>query len=258
MAVLYGIHPIEEALGAGRPLERLLVARGRGGRRVQEAIQAARQANIPVRFVERTELDRLTGGTKHQGVAAITGAKRYLELEDLLARALPSSGRARAPDSGAPALFLLLDGVEDPRNLGAILRTAYCAGVDGVVLPERRAAGITPAAEKVSAGASEHVSVARVTNLGRALERLKEAGCWLIGLDERAEKIFTEADYSGPVGLVLGGEGKGLHQKVREKCDFVVSIPTVGAIASLNVSVAAGVVLYEVVRQRRAKRVARR
>ncbi len=253
MAVLYGIHPVEEALGAGRPLERLLVARGRGGRRVQEAIQAARQANIPVRFVERAELDRLTGGTKHQGVAAITGAKRYLELEDLLARALPSSGRA-----GEPALFLLLDGVEDPRNLGAILRTAYCAGVDGVVLPERRAAGITPAAEKVSAGASEHVSVARVTNLGRALERLKEAGCWLIGLDERAEKIFTEADYSGPVGLVLGGEGKGLHQKVREKCDFVVSIPTAGAIASLNVSVAAGVVLYEVVRQRRAKRVARR
>ena len=242
MNVLYGIHAVEQALTGGRPLERLLVARGRGGRRAEELVKAARAANVPVRFVSREELDRLAGSPDHQGVAALAGAKRYLDLEDLIAQAPP------------PALFLLLDGVEDPRNLGAILRTAYCAGVSGVVVPERRAAGITPAAEKVSAGASEHVAVARVVNLGRALERLKEAGCWLVGLDERAPKAFTEVDYTGSLGLVLGGEGKGLHEKIREKCDFVVSIPAAGKIASLNVAVAAGVVLYEAVRQRRVKR----
>lgn len=241
MAVLYGIHAVEQALAAQRPLERLLVARGRGGARVQEIIEAARTAGIPVRFVSREEIQRLAGTDKHQGVAALSAGKRYLDLEELLAQ------------GAAPGLLLLLDGVEDPRNLGAILRTAYCAGASGVILPERRAVGITPAAEKVSAGASEHLAVARVTNLGRALERLKEAGYWLVGLDERADQPFTEVDYTGAVGLVLGGEGKGLHQHVRAKCDFVVTIPTAGAIASLNVSVAAGVVLYEAVRQRHRK-----
>jgi 23S rRNA (guanosine2251-2'-O)-methyltransferase len=242
MAVLYGIHAVEQALAAQRPLERLLVARGRGGAHVQEIINAARTAGIPVRFVPREEIERVAGTDKHQGVAALSGSKRYLDLEQLLAQV------------AAPGLVLLLDGVEDPRNLGAILRTAYCAGASGVILPERRAAGITPAAEKVSAGASEHLAVARVTNLGRALERLKEAGYWLVGLDERADQPFTAGDYTGAVGLVLGGEGKGLHQHVRAKCDFVVSIPTAGAIASLNVSVAAGVVLYEAVRQRTLKK----
>lgn len=241
MAILYGIHPVEEALAAGRPLERLLVAHGRGGRRVQDAVTAARAANIPVRFVSRSELDRLTGTPKHQGMVALTGTKRYLDLEDLITQAR------------APALILLLDGVEDPRNLGAILRAAHCAGADGVVLPERRAAGITPTVEKVSAGASEHIAVARVNNLGRALERLKEAGCWLVGLDERASQLYTQVDLCGPVGIVLGGEGKGLREHVRTKCDFLVSIPTFGSIASLNVAVASGVVLYEAVRQRRAK-----
>lgn len=241
MAVLYGIHSVEEALAAGRPLERLLVARGRGGRRVQEAVAAARAANIPVRFVHRRELDRIAGTAKHQGVAALTGSKRYFDLEELIAQAR------------APALFLLLDGVEDPRNLGAILRAAHCAGADGVVLPERRATGVTPTVEKVSAGASQHIAVARVTNPGRALERLKEVGCWLVGLDERAPQAFTQVDFTDPVGLVLGGEGKGLREHVRAKCDFVVSIPTFGAVASLNVAVAAGVALYEVVRQRQLK-----
>jgi 23S rRNA (guanosine2251-2'-O)-methyltransferase len=241
MAVLYGIHAVEEALATGRPLERLLVARGRGDERMQRMLASARAANIPVRFVSRQELARLAGTEKHQGVAALSGSKHYLDLEDLISQA------------SAPALFLLLDGIEDPRNLGAILRTASCAGVSGVILPERRAAGITPASEKVSAGASEHIPVARVTNLGRALERLKEAGAWLVGLDERARSAFTEVDYTGFVGVVLGGEGKGLHEHIRAKCDFVVSIPTLGPIRTLNVSVAAGVVLFEALRQRRAK-----
>jgi 23S rRNA (guanosine2251-2'-O)-methyltransferase len=241
MPLLYGVHPVEQALAAGRPLERLLVVRGRGGAAVEKLLHAARAAGVPVRFVGGDELDRLAKTTHHQGVAVVTGTRAYLDLEDLLAQAKK------------PSLFLLLDGVEDPRNLGAILRTAYCAGADGVVLPERRAAGVTAAVEKVSAGASEHLPVARVTNLKRAMGRLKEAGCWLVGLDERGEKSFTEADFTDSVGLVLGGEGRGLHEHVRAQCDFVVSIPTAGAIRSLNVSVAAGVVLYEVVRQRRAR-----
>lgn len=240
MAILYGIHAVEQALAAKRPLERVLVARGRSGGRVEHLVAAARAANTPVRFVAREELDRLSGTDKHQGVVAVGGTRQYLELDDLLETAK------------APALFLLLDGVEDPRNLGSILRTAYCAGASGVVLPERRAAGVTAAAEKVSAGASAHLPVARVVNLGRAIEQLKEAGCWLVGLDERAGKDFTEVDYTGPVGLVLGGEGKGLHEHVRARCDFVVSIPTAGVIRSLNVAVAAGVVLYEAMRQRRS------
>jgi len=241
MAILYVIHPVEQALAAGRPLERLLVARAGEHGRVKKLIDAARRARVSVRFVSREELDREAGTREHQGVVAVVGSKRYLDLEDLLAQAKQ------------PALFVLLDGIEDPHNLGAILRTAYCAGADGVVLPERRAAGITPVAEKSSAGASEHLAVARVTNLNRALEQLKEAGVWLVGLDERGTQSFTEVDLTGPTGIVLGGEGKGLHEQVRAKCDFLVSIPTAGAIRSLNVSVAAGVVLYEVVRQRRAK-----
>jgi 23S rRNA (guanosine2251-2'-O)-methyltransferase len=241
MAILYGIHPIEQALAAGRPLERLLAARSSAHGRAQKIIDAARKARVPVRFVSRDELDREAGTRNHQGVVALVGSRHYLDLHDLLAQAK------------SPALFVLLDGVEDPHNLGAILRTAYCASADGVVLPERRAAGITAVVEKASAGASEHLPVARVTNLNRALEQLKEAGVWLVGLDERATQNFTDIDLTGPTGIVLGGEGKGLHEHVRAKCDFLVSIPTAGAIRSLNVSVAAGVVLYEAVRQRRAK-----
>jgi 23S rRNA (guanosine2251-2'-O)-methyltransferase len=241
MTILYGLHAIEEALAANRPLERILVARGRGGARVQRIVDSARAARVAVRFVSRQDLDRQAGTDKNQGVVAVSGTRHYLELEELIEQAK------------APGLLILLDGVEDPRNLGAILRTACCAGASGVILPQRRAAGITPAVEKVSAGASAYLPVARVTNLSRALERLKEAGYWLVGLDEQAEQPFTGVDFTGAVGLVFGGEGKGLHQHVRVKCDFVVSIPTVGAIGSLNVSVAAGVVLYEAVRQRSSR-----
>jgi 23S rRNA (guanosine2251-2'-O)-methyltransferase len=149
---------------------------------------------------------------------------------------------------------VLLDGVEDPQNLGAVIRTALAAGAGGVVIPERRAAGLTEAAVRASAGAAAHLRVARVTNLARAMEEIKEAGYWLVGLDERAEKRHTEVDLTGAIAVVLGREGKGLHQLVKERCDFVVSIPTSGPVRSLNVSVAAGVVLFEAVRQRSAKR----
>jgi len=243
MNLLRGIHAVREALAAGRALERIVIARGRHGERLQEIFEMARRAGVPVRFEDRVQLDRLAQGAEHQGVIALTGAKQVTTLEDLIASAAGRSG-----------LLVLLDGVEDPQNLGAIVRTALAAGADGVVIPERRAAGLTEGVERASAGALAHLPVARVTNLARAMEELKAAGYWLVGLDERAEKNHTEVDFTGAVGIVLGGEGKGLHDLVRKNCDFLVSIPTTGPVQSLNVSVAAGIVLFEVVRQRRGRR----
>lgn len=238
---LTGFHAVEEALAAGRALDRIVIARGRHGDRVEAVVQLARSKSVPVRFEDRLQLDRLTGTRDHQGIAALAAAKPALELEDLLAAKTPQG------------LLVLLDGIEDPHNLGAIVRTALAAGANGVVIPERRAAGLTDTVERASAGALAHLPVARVKNLVRAMEEMKEAGYWLIGLDERVEKKYTDADFLGQVGIVLGGEGEGLHELTRKRCDFLVSIPTTGPVRSLNVSVAAGVVLFEVVRQRNAK-----
>ncbi len=240
---LTGIHAVREALEAGRALERIVIARGRHGERLEEIVRLARARNVPVRFEERSQVDRLAGTQEHQGVVALAAARPALALEDLL--------RAAQKDAGK-GLLVLLDGVEDPHNLGAVVRTALAAGAQGVVIPERRAAGLTEAVARAAAGALEHLPVAQVGNLARAMEKLKEAGFWLVGLDERAPKPYTEVDFAGAVGIVLGGEGKGLHELVRKRCDFVVSIPTTGPVRSLNVSVAAGVVLFEAVRQRRS------
>jgi 23S rRNA (guanosine2251-2'-O)-methyltransferase len=239
---LTGFHAVEEALAAGRGLDRIVIARGRHGERVEAVVQLARSKSVPVRFEERSQIDRLAGTREHQGIAALAAAKPALELEDLLAAKTPQG------------LLVLLDGIEDPHNLGAIVRTALAAGAHGVVIPERRAVGLTDTVERASAGALAHLPVARVKNLVRAMEEMKEAGYWLIGLDERAEKKYTEADFSGQVGIVLGSEGEGLHELTRKRCDFLVSIPTSGPVRALNVSVAAGVVLFEVVRQRSGKK----
>ena len=244
---LTGIHAVREALEAGRALDRIVIARGRQDTRVEEIVQLARQRNIPVRFEQRGQVDRLADSTDHQGVVAVAAAGKAATLEDILAKANAGAGR------GEKGLVVLLDGVEDPHNLGAVIRTALAAGAHGVVIPERRAAGLTDTVARASAGALAHLPVAKVTNLPRAMEELKEAGYWLVGLDERADKNYTEVDYSSPVGIVLGGEGKGLHDLTRKRCDFVVSLPTVGPVKSLNVSVASGVVLFEVLRQRRRK-----
>ncbi|HUJ41711.1 MAG TPA: 23S rRNA (guanosine(2251)-2'-O)-methyltransferase RlmB [Candidatus Acidoferrales bacterium] len=241
METLTGIHAVREALASGRALERIVVARGRHGERVEELVRLARERGVPVRFEDRVQLDRLAGREEHQGVVALAGAKRALSLEELVEGA--------APD----ALLVLLDGIEDPRNLGAIARSALAAGAAGLVIAERRAAGLTDTASRAAAGALEHLPVARVGNMARAMEALKEAGWWLVGLDERAEKPHTGQDFTGRVALVLGGEGKGLHELVRKRCDFLVAIPTTGPVRSLNVSVAAGVVLFEAVRQRGSK-----
>jgi 23S rRNA (guanosine2251-2'-O)-methyltransferase len=247
MDQLTGIHAVREALEAGRALDRIVIARGRQDNRVEQIIQLARERNIPVRFEQRGQLDRLADSSDHQGVVAVAAARETTTLEDILAKANAGAGR------GGKGLIVLLDGVEDPHNLGAVIRTALAAGAHGVVIPERRAAGLTDTVARASAGALSHLPVAKVTNLPRAMEELKQAGYWLVGLDERAEKSYTEVDYSSPVGIVLGGEGKGLHELTRKRCDFVVSLPTVGPVKSLNVSVASGVVLFEVLRQRRRK-----
>src|SRR3984957_19478011 len=244
MDKLTGIHAVKEALEAGRPLEYVLVAKGRQDTRAEEIVQLARRNGISVRFEERAQLDRSSGTRDHQGVVAIAAARKTSTFEDILA--------AASHEKGKPGLIVLLDGVEDPHNLGAIIRTALAAGAHGVVIPERRAAGLTDTVARASAGALAHLPVAKVTNLVRSMEELKEAGYWLVGLDEEGDREYTEVDFTSPTGIVMGGEGKGLHELTRKRCDFVVKLPTVGPVKSLNVSVAAGVVLFEVVRQRRA------
>ena len=237
MAILSGIHPVIEALRAKRPLERVLVAKGAGGARLQEVIDLARSSGTPVRFEERAALDRLAGVKSHQGVIALGAATRYSELEEV------------AP---ASKLLVVLDGVEDPHNLGAIIRTAHAAGAGAVVIAERRAAGLTDTVAKAAAGALEYLPVVRVPNVNQTLRALKQMGYFIYGLDERGENDYGSLDWGEPSAVVLGAEGKGLHDLVKRNCDALVRIPMEGKIASLNVSVAAGIVLFAW-RARRAK-----
>jgi 23S rRNA (guanosine2251-2'-O)-methyltransferase len=236
MPVLSGIHPVGEALRAGNPLERILIAQGAGGPRLQEIIDLARRAGIPVRFEPRAALERIAGTGAHQGIVALGAARTYADLE-----AVAESN-----------LLVVLDGVEDPHNLGAIIRTAHAAGAGAVVIPERRAASLTDVVAKAAAGALEYLPVVRVTNINRTLEDLKKRGHWIYGLDERGETSYDQIDYAAKSVLVLGGEGQGLHDQVRKHCDVLVRIPMAGKISSLNVSVAAGVVLFEWKRRRGA------
>jgi len=238
---IYGINSVTEALKArGRAFEWVGMAKERHDIRLQRLIEDCRRLSVPVRFLQRTELDRMAGNAAHQGVVAVTSAKQYNDLADVI-----------AAKRGSYSLIVVLDGVEDPHNLGAILRTADAAGANGVVIPERRAAAVTGTVTKASAGASEHLPIAKVTNIARSVEELKENNVWTVGLDERGAKTYDALDYKMDCALVLGGEGKGLHDLVKRKCDFLVSIPMLGKVPSLNVSVAAAVVLYEILRQRR-------
>jgi 23S rRNA (guanosine2251-2'-O)-methyltransferase len=241
MQIIFGIHAVEEALAArGRGFEYIAIAPGRGDARVQKIAQLCRSAGVPLRTIPRDQLTRLAKTASHQGVVAVTAEKTYAELEDLLAR-------KRAKQS----FLLVLDGVEDPHNFGAIIRTAEGAGADGIVIPERRAVGVTGTVVKASAGASEYLPIAKVTNISRSIEDLKAQNIWMVGLDERGDKPYDQLDYNMDCALVLGAEGHGLHEQIRKKCDFLVSIPMLGKVPSLNVSVAAAIVMYEVARQRR-------
>ena len=242
MHYIYGINAVTEALKArGRAFEWVGMAKERHDIRLQRLIEDCRRLSVPIRFVQRTELDRMAGNAAHQGVVAVTSAKQYSDLDDVV-----------SAKRGQYSLVVVLDGVEDPHNLGAILRTADAAGADGVVIPERRAAGVTGTVTKASAGASEHLPIAKVTNIARSVEELKDRNIWTVGLDEHGKQTYDSIDYKMDCAVVLGAEGKGLHDLVKKKCDFLVSIPMLGKVPSLNVSVAAGVVLYEVVRQRGA------
>jgi 23S rRNA (guanosine2251-2'-O)-methyltransferase len=233
--VIAGIHPVREALRAGRRLDRVLIARGAGGPRIQELIDLCRRDGTLVRFEPREALDRAAAKASHQGVVAFAAAHTYADLESI-----PESAK----------LVVVLDGVEDPHNLGAIVRTAHAAGADAVVIPDRRATGITETVAKAAAGAIEYLPIVRTGNISQALEKLKQRGFWVYGLDERGDRLYFETDYATPAAFVLGGEGHGLHQNVRTHCDVVVRIPMAGPIASLNVSVAAGVILFEWRRRR--------
>src|SRR5438067_1794507 len=243
MNFIYGINAVTEALKArGRAFEWVGVAKERHDLRLHRVIDECRRQAVAVRFVPREELDRMAGNNGHQGVVAVTSAKQYSDVDDVL-----------TAKRGQYSLMVVLDGVEDPHNLGAILRTADAAGADGAVIPERRAASVTAIVAKASAGASEHLPIAKVTNIARALEDLKAKNLWIVGLDERGTQTYDALDYNMDCAVVLGAEGKGLHDLVRRKCDFLVSIPMLGKVPSLNVSVAGAVVMYEIVRQRRAK-----
>jgi 23S rRNA (guanosine2251-2'-O)-methyltransferase len=238
--LLYGLHAVREALKAGtRPLQRLLVIRT--DKQFSGLVQLARVRHVPVHVQPTALLDRLVPGGKHQGIVAFAAAKAYQTEESILARAAARN---------EPPLLVILDGVEDPHNLGAVIRTAEGAGAHGLFIPERRAAGLTAVVAKASAGAIDHIPVARVTNVSRLLESLKAARLWIYGVEPSAGKLFTEVDLRGPVGLVFGGEGRGIRPGVLQHCDERIRIPMKGRLQSLNVSASAAVVLFEAVRQR--------
>ena len=237
MGVISGIHAVREALKNRRELDAVVVAKGAGGARIQEIIEMARESGVRLRFEPRGSLDRAATTSAHQGVVAYAGALPVRKLDDI------------AADT---RLVVVLDGVEDPHNLGAIARTAHAAGASALILPEvtafslaRCAAGITDTSMKAAAGALEYLTVVSVVNLNRALEELKARGYWIYGLDERGDHTYDRMEFIEPTVIVLGGEGRGLHQQVRKNCDALVRIPLAGNIPSLNVSVAAGIVLFE-------------
>ncbi len=238
--IIYGVHPVQEAIRAGRrKILHLYIGEGKEtGHRLAGLLQEAEASGSPVSRLSAQRLQAMTGSTAHQGVAATVSPYPFASFAEL------------TPRSGQPPFLLLLDGIQDPHNLGAICRTALSVGVDGVILPKDRSATPTPAVSKASAGAVEHLSVARVTNLARTLETLRKRGVWSYGLEQNASQSIFSSDLRGPMALVVGAEGKGLRRLVGERCDGSVAIPQLGPVSSLNASVAAGVTLYEAFRQR--------
>ena len=241
--LMIGRNPVIEALKSGRGIDRLMIVKGAGGS-VIKIEGMARDRNIMIQYVQRNVLDRLAAGAAHQGVAAWVSEVEYCEPEDIL---------KKAEEKGEDPFIIILDGIEDPHNVGAIIRTADAAGAHGVILQKRRAASITPTAEKAAAGAVEYVPAARVTNLVRTIQELKERGVW-IGAADMAGSTVWDSNLTGPIAIVIGNEGHGISRLVREQCDFTVSFPMMGKINSLNASNAAALLMYEVVRQRREKK----
>lgn len=241
-----GKHSLLEALRAGRTINKIWIAEGAQKHLTQPIISEAKNRGIIVQFVDKRKLDQMAPGLQHQGVVAQAAPYAYVEVEDLL---------ARATERGEAPFLLILDEIEDPHNLGSILRTAECTGVHGVIIPKRRSAAVTATVSKTSAGAVEYVPVARVTNLVQTMEQLKEAGVWIVGTDVATkEEIYAGGKiFTGPVAIVIGNENKGMGRLVRETCDVLLKLPMSGQLNSLNASVAAGVVMYEVLRRRRSE-----
>lgn len=237
---IIGKNPVLEALRAEREINKIWIAEGSNKGQMQQVIQLAKNAGIIVQNVPKQKIDQMVSGN-HQGVVASVAAYKYAEIEDLFAAA---SAKNEDP------FFLLLDEIEDPHNLGSILRTADASGVHGVIIPKRRAVGLTAAVAKASTGAIEHVPVARVTNLARTIDELKEKGVWIVGTDAKGKQDFRQMDGTMPLAIVIGSEGKGIGRLISEKCDFLVRLPMVGKVTSLNASVAASLLMYEVYRKR--------
>lgn len=237
--IIAGRNPVREALRAGRTLNKIMVMTGAKTGSLKEIIGLAKDNKVPVQSVEKSHLDKVAGGEAHQGVVALAAAKDYVDIDDILDGV-----------KDEPYFLVLLDEIHDPHNLGAIIRTADAAGVHGIVIPKRRAAPLTATVAKASAGAVEHVPVARVTNLAQTIKQLQDRGIWVVGADMDGTELHWQASLQGPMALVIGGEGKGLGRLIKERCDAVVKLPMFGHVNSLNASVAAALLMYEVVRQR--------
>ncbi len=242
MRFVYGINPVREAIAVHpEDVKCVKIASGRRGRDVDEIVSYAQRLKIPVVYLPKQSFDRPAKTSKHQGIIAELKRFRYAEIDDII---------DRWKASGKKALILVLDSIQDPHNLGAIIRTASCAGVNGVIIQKDRAVAITPAVVKASAGAVESVPIVMATNLRQAVERLKKEGVWVAGMDSEADKSIYETDLNMDIALVIGSEGKGIRPLLMKNCDFLVSIPLSGRVTSLNASVAGGVALFEIVRQR--------
>ncbi|HIE64354.1 MAG: 23S rRNA (guanosine(2251)-2'-O)-methyltransferase RlmB [Nitrospira sp.] len=241
--MIYGVNPVLESLRSNQNcLNKIFLLQNRRGKEIEMIRSLARESHTVLLTANRVELDRMARTTKHQGIVAILSSEPYSNLDDILR--IAKAGKV-------PPFLVILDEVEDPRNLGAIIRTADAVGVHGVIIPERRAAGLTAVVSKASAGALSHLPVARVVNLSTVIDRLKEEGLWIVGVDSGAPMSYDQYDFKGPIALVVGSEGKGIRRKILDRCDQVVSMPMSGHVSSLNVSVALGIVAYEVLRQRR-------
>ncbi|GAE31468.1 23S rRNA (guanosine(2251)-2'-O)-methyltransferase RlmB [Halalkalibacter hemicellulosilyticus] len=238
---IYGKNPIIEALKSGHAINKIWIAEGSQKGQMTKVIQLAKEKGVLIQNAPKRKLDQLVQVEQHQGVVASVAAYEYAEVDDLF---------KRANEQGQEPFFLILDEVEDPHNLGSILRTADAVGAHGVIIPKRRAVGLTQTVAKASTGAIEYIPVVRVTNIARTMEELKKQGLWFVGTDAKGKEDYRQAAFDMPIGLVIGSEGKGISRLVKEKCDFLVQIPMVGRVTSLNASVAASLLMYEVYRNR--------
>ena len=239
---IFGRNPVLEVLRSERDIQKLLVAEGSQKGSIQLVLKLAKEKNVIVQTVPKRKLDQMFSGP-HQGVAVQIAAYQYAELDDLF---------NRAKTLEEPPFFIILDELEDPHNLGSIMRTCDAAGAHGIIIPKRRSVGLTATVAKASTGAIEHIPVARVTNLARTIDELKDAGVWIVGTDKDADQDYRQMDGKMPLGIVIGSEGKGMSRLIKEKCDFLISLPMVGHVTSLNASVAAALLMYEVFRKRHA------